>query len=113
MHHVVDETLVAGEEQAGERRGMRGGDLAGGARSRAEHTLASLLFVLRVEGLVTDAVGESEAAVHLPAVLRVEAGDVIAVVEVLAGCLLEGGEAAEQEIGESIGDGGIGVELED
>ena len=91
----MDKSCIAREQQAGNSGGMRRRNLARCTRGRAEHALTALLFFLWKEGLKANPEVEGKPRRYLPGVLRVIASDLVAVVEVLTGSLLEGSEATQ------------------
>ena len=89
----------AGEQQASGGVGVDGGDAAGRFGCGIEGANAMELLVPREGRLVAEAVVEGEAARYFVAVLRVEAVELVAIVDELTGGLLERGQVAEQEAG--------------
>ncbi len=112
VDHVVDKAGVTGKEQAGKGCRMGCRNRIGLPRRGAEHALAALELVLRQKRLIAHAEVDRNAARNLPCVLRVVAGNFVAVVEVLARCLVELNQSAEQKIGHRAQVRGAGVELE-
>ena len=94
---------IAGEHHAGGQGAELGRALVGGVVGGIECGLEGNLVGPGGEGFPAQAVVQGQAASRLPAVLRVDAGEVVAVVDQLVVALAEAGHEAHLEVRHCVG----------